>query len=103
MKNYYVPTNELLTVQYDMACTDCNSVWEAFAWIVQELPVDDDSMIKRVSQKGYAPNGWPILEVEFGNIDIAKGFTAVYLAAWALTTRKCWSTSGFASWWSPDD
>ena len=41
---------------------------------------DDDSMIKRVSQKGYAPNGWPILEVEFGNIDIAKGFTAVYLA-----------------------
>ena len=80
MKNYYVPTNELLTVQYDMVCIDCNSVWEAFAWIVQELPVDDDSMIKRVSQKGYAPNGWPILEVEFGNIDIAKGFTAIYLA-----------------------
>lgn len=73
-------TNESLTFQYDMACTDCDSVWEAFAWIIQELPVDDDSMIKAVRQTGYAPNGWPTLEVEFGNIDIAKGFTAVYLA-----------------------
>lgn len=72
-------TTQSITVEYDIACTDCDSVWEAFAFIVQELPVDDDTMIVSARHAGYAPNGCPILEVEFGNMDIAKGFTAVYL------------------------
>lgn len=72
-------TTQSITVEYDIACAACNSVWEAFAFIVQELPVDDDTMIVSARHKGYAPNGCPILEVVFGNIDIAKGFTAVYL------------------------
>ena len=70
-------TNDILTVQYDM-CGD-GSMWEGFAQIVQELPVDDDQMIYSARFAGYAPNGIPILEVKFANLDVAKGFTAVYL------------------------
>ena len=73
-----MPT-DALTVQYDFACT--GSVWECFAEICMQLPVDDDSMIVSVKFGGYAPNGCDILEVQFGNLDVAKGFTAVYLGA----------------------
>jgi hypothetical protein len=69
-------TNDILTVQYDM-CGD-GSMWEGFAYIVQELPIDGDDMIHSAKFAGYAPNGCPILEVKFGNIDVAKSFTAVY-------------------------
>ncbi len=69
-------TNDILTVQYDM--NGDGSMWEGFAYIVQELPVDDESMIHSARFAGYAPSGCPILEVKFGNLDIAKGFTAVY-------------------------
>jgi len=69
-------TNDNLTVQYDM--NGDGSMWEGFAQIVQELLVDDESMIQNARFAGYSPNGCPILEVQFGNINIAKGFTAVY-------------------------
>ena len=67
-----------LTAQYDIADM---SVWEAFADICQDLPIDDDSMIVSARHAGTAPNGCGILEVQFGNLDVAKGFTAVYLQA----------------------
>ena len=70
-------TTDILTVQYDMN-GDC-SLWEGIAQIIEKLPVDDESMIESARFAGYAPNGCPILEVKFGNIDIAKSFTAVYL------------------------
>lgn len=70
-------TNDILTVQYDM--NGDGSLWEGFAQIVEELPVDGDEMIYSARFAGYAPNGCPILEVKFGNLDIAKGFTAVYM------------------------
>lgn len=70
-----IPT-DALTVQYDIAEV---SVWEAFASICQELPVDIDDMIHCTKYRGTAPNGCSILEVQFGNLDAAKGFTAVYL------------------------
>ena len=73
-----MPT-DALTVQYDFA--DDGSVWEAFGEICLQLPVDDDAMILAVKFRGTAPNGCGILEVHFGNHDIAKGFTAVYLGA----------------------
>lgn len=69
-------TNDVLTAQYDIAEI---SVWEAFANICLELPVDIDDMILSAGFKGYAPNGCSVLEVRFGNLDAAKGFTAVYL------------------------
>lgn len=75
--NAEMPT-DALTVQYDIAEI---SVWEAFASICQELPVDIDDMVLSAGFKGYAPNGCSILEVRFGNLDAAKGFTAVYLQA----------------------
>lgn len=68
-----------LTVQYDINCTDCESVWGGFASILDELQLDDDSMIVGARHTGYAPNGCPILKVEFGNVDVMKLFTAVYL------------------------
>ena len=71
-----MPT-DALTVQYDFACT--GSVWECFGEICMQLPVDDDSMIVSAKSGGTAPNGCGILEVQFGNHDVAKGFTAVYL------------------------
>ena len=67
---------DMLTIQYDI---DGASIWEALASIVQDLPVDDDLMIRAARFAGYAPSGCPILEVQFGNLDAAKGFTAVYL------------------------
>jgi hypothetical protein len=70
-------TNDILTVRYDM--NGDGSLWEGFAQIVEELPVDGDEMIYSAKFAGYAPNGCPILEVKFGNLDIAKGFTAVYM------------------------
>jgi len=72
-----MPT-DALTVQYDVA--GC-SVWEALGNICLELPVDDDSMIVSARHWGTAPNGCGVLEVQFANHDIAKGFTAVYLQA----------------------
>jgi len=78
MANNNIPS-DVLTVQYDMIGD--GSMWEGFAQIVQELPVDGDEMIYSAKFSGYAPNGCPILEVRFGNLDIAKGFTAVYLDA----------------------
>lgn len=72
-------TNDILTVRYDM--NGDSSLWEGFAQIVEELPVDGDEMIYSAKFAGYAPNGCPILEVKFGNLDIAKGFTAVYMDA----------------------
>ena len=72
-----MPT-DALTVQYDI---DGASIWEAFGEICLQLPVDDDSMIVSAKSGGTAPNGCGILEVQFGNHDIAKGFTAVYLGA----------------------
>lgn len=75
MTNDTVPS-DVLTVQYDIAEV---SVWEAFASICQELPVDIDDMIHCAKYRGTAPNGCSVLEVRFGNLDAAKGFTAVYL------------------------
>ena len=69
-------TNDILTVQYDIAEI---SVWEALARICGELIVDDSAMIRSAKHGGIAPNGCDILEVQFGNLDVAKGFTAVYL------------------------
>lgn len=77
MTNNNMPT-DALTAQYDIAE---GSVWEAFANICLELPVDDDEMIYCAKYRGTAPNGCSILEVQFANYDIAKGFTAVYLQA----------------------
>lgn len=71
-------TDRNLTAQYDVAGM---SVWEALANICLELPVDDDRMIVSARHAGDAPNGCGVLEVTFGNLDIAKGFTAVYLQA----------------------
>lgn len=70
-----MPT-DALTVQYDIAEV---SVWEALARICGELIVDDSAMIRSAKHGGTAPNGCDILEVQFGNLDAAKGFTAVYL------------------------
>jgi hypothetical protein len=75
--NTSMPT-DALTVQYDIAGA---SIWEAFGEICLQLPVDDDSMIVTAANGGTAPNGCGVLEVQFGNLDIAKGFTAVYLGA----------------------
>jgi len=72
-----MPTG-ILNVQYDIAE---GSVWGALASICLELPVDDDSMIVSAKYGGTAPNSCSVLEVEFGNLDTAKGFTAVYLQA----------------------
>jgi hypothetical protein len=77
MTDSTVPTDALF-VQYDI---DGCSIWEAFGEICLQLPVDDDSMIVTAANGGTAPNGCGILEVQFGNLDIAKGFTAVYLGA----------------------
>ena len=71
-------TNDLI-VQYDMNCTDCDSVWQGLASILNELQFDDDRMIVSARHTGYAPNGCPILEVEFGNVDAMRLFTAAYL------------------------
>jgi hypothetical protein len=72
-----MPT-DALTVQYDV---NGASIWEAFGEICEQLPVDDDSMIHSAMFGGYAPNGCSVLEVHFGNHDVAKGFTAIYLGA----------------------
>ena len=69
---------DALTAQYDVAEL---SVWEALGNICLELPVDDSSMIVSARHAGTAPNGCDVLEVRFGNLDAAKGFTAVYLQA----------------------
>ena len=67
---------DALTVQYDIAA---ESIWIGLAHIVEELPVDGSDMILSAKFAGHAPNGCGILEVLFGNLDIARGFTAVYL------------------------
>lgn len=72
-----MPT-DALTAQYDIADM---SVWEAFADICRDLPIDDDSMIVSARHAGTAPNGCGILEVKFGNYDVAKVFTGVYLGS----------------------
>jgi hypothetical protein len=68
-----------LIVQYDINCTDCLSVWGGLAIILNEIQVDDDRMIVGARHTGYAPNGCPILTVEFGNVDAMRHFTAAYL------------------------
>lgn len=75
MTNDKMPT-DAITVQYDI---DGTSVWEGFAQITRELGVDDSGMILSAYFGGYAPNGCGILEVQFANLDVAKGFTAVYM------------------------
>ena len=65
-----------ITVQYDIAH---GSMWECFAQICVEMGVDDSDMIVFARGRGYAPNGCPILEVQFANLDVAQSFTGCYM------------------------
>lgn len=63
---------------FDMCTEGCKSFWEAHSHIVEESGIDA-AEIWNVEYKGDAPNGWPMLEVTFQSMEVAKLYTCVYL------------------------
>jgi hypothetical protein len=78
MINQQIPMAKSFRVNYDMCTEGCNDFWEAHALIVKEAQIDP-AEIWNVEYKGDAPNAWPMIEVTFQSIEVAKSYTCVYL------------------------
>ena len=68
----------VIKATFDMCTEGCKSFWEAHSFIVDEAGIDP-AEIWNVEYKGDAPNGWPMLEVTFQSMEVAKLYTCVYL------------------------
>ena len=71
-----------ITTQYDICYDDYSNEWEAVGALFTDAAVDARGI--RVTYKGIAPHGWPIMELKVPSEETARRVTAAYLAVYNL-------------------